>query len=365
MPGPRNRSQSVSPATPPPPPQAQDGNETATATPAAATPAPTHKPKKSLLWAYICCVFGWWFGAHHWYLERNSQAFLYMVSGGGLIAASVLDLLLLPWYVRHANRDWAAEESEPKQGALMALLRFGFYLFVAYFFEAMLKKMAGPLHASAAGTAIGIHVLLLGRGTLAFPSFKSLALVALLCAFVWNTEDDEDPHSPWVTDVRVKVLFCLRALLGSCQGVLPNTTPSVGRRSRLFRFVMFVAAIAITAFGTNYISLSKKETGEVTTLGATLAELGDALWDVGEKAKHMGWQNFARQLWDALVTAFSSNEEETALSALGLVKGEVTMDEIKVAFKKLSRKFHPDAPGGSREKQQEINSAFAVLKNYY
>jgi len=47
---------------------------------------------------------------------------------------------------------------------------------------------------------------------------------------------------------------------------------------------------------------------------------------------------------------------------LGVDKN-ATEKEIKQAYKKLARKFHPDLPGGDAEKFKEINEAHEVLSN--
>jgi molecular chaperone DnaJ len=47
---------------------------------------------------------------------------------------------------------------------------------------------------------------------------------------------------------------------------------------------------------------------------------------------------------------------------LGLKK-DATDDEIKKAYRKLSRKYHPDRPGGDEAKFAEVNEAHDVLAN--
>lgn len=39
-------------------------------------------------------------------------------------------------------------------------------------------------------------------------------------------------------------------------------------------------------------------------------------------------------------------------------------EEIKEAYKKMARVYHPDKPGGSEEKFKELNSGYEYLKNY-
>jgi len=47
---------------------------------------------------------------------------------------------------------------------------------------------------------------------------------------------------------------------------------------------------------------------------------------------------------------------------LGLTKG-ASSDEVKKAYRKLAHQHHPDKPGGSKEKFQEINEAYQILSD--
>ena len=59
------------------------------------------------------------------------------------------------------------------------------------------------------------------------------------------------------------------------------------------------------------------------------------------------------------------NAERKALEALGL-EGEATAQEIKVRFKMLVKRHHPDANGGDRsteDRLREIIQAYNYLKS--
>lgn len=45
------------------------------------------------------------------------------------------------------------------------------------------------------------------------------------------------------------------------------------------------------------------------------------------------------------------------------VSTNATPEQIDQAYRRMSRKYHPDRPGGSTEKMQRINAAYEALKN--
>ena len=71
--------------------------------PATGRPPP---PQKSLFAAYMCWLFGGLIGLHHFYLRRDTHAFLTWATVGGYFGFGWLrDGWKLPEYVRDANED--------------------------------------------------------------------------------------------------------------------------------------------------------------------------------------------------------------------------------------------------------------------
>jgi len=56
-------------------------------------------------------------------------------------------------------------------------------------------------------------------------------------------------------------------------------------------------------------------------------------------------------------------ELDKAVKTLELL-GYESKDDIKRKYLTLSKKFHPDMSGGSKEKFQEINKAYKILTDY-
>lgn len=64
------------------------------------------KNRKSTFWTYLLWTFGGLFGAHHVYLERDEQAFVYFCTLGGFVGLGWLrDISKIPSYVDDANEE--------------------------------------------------------------------------------------------------------------------------------------------------------------------------------------------------------------------------------------------------------------------
>lgn len=62
------------------------------------------KEGKSVFWTYVLWMFGGLVGAHHIYLERDAQAFVYFSTLGGYVGLGWLrDIYKIPSYVQDAN----------------------------------------------------------------------------------------------------------------------------------------------------------------------------------------------------------------------------------------------------------------------
>lgn len=65
-----------------------------------------YESTKSVLWTYVFWLFGGLFGAHHVYLGRDDQAFVYISTFGGYVCCGFLrDIYRIPAYVADANND--------------------------------------------------------------------------------------------------------------------------------------------------------------------------------------------------------------------------------------------------------------------
>jgi len=129
--------------------------------------------KKSVALAYLLFFVGGWCGAHHWYLQRDTQAGVWAGSCGFGLAGLLRDLLCLPRYVRECNEDLEQREhlraavrhhaEAPPQGYFSA--RFvGSVLgawWLGWLFTSLPTSGGAKLQAAAAalGAALGAHLV--------------------------------------------------------------------------------------------------------------------------------------------------------------------------------------------------------------
>lgn len=65
-----------------------------------------NRDRKSKFWAYLLWLFGGLFGAHHVYLGKDDQAFVYISTFGGYIGVGwIRDIYRIPAYVADVNDD--------------------------------------------------------------------------------------------------------------------------------------------------------------------------------------------------------------------------------------------------------------------
>lgn len=65
--------------------------------------------------------------------------------------------------------------------------------------------------------------------------------------------------------------------------------------------------------------------------------------------------------FDGVTRRFASDKPKNPYKVLGLPQG-ASVKEIKKAHRVMTRKFHPDVPGGSHDKFQEIQDAYEQIK---
>ena len=323
--------------------------------PRADTTAPRLKKKR---WAYLWWLIGWWCGGHHWYLERNAQGFLYTLSLGGLIGCSVLDFFLIPYYVNEANRDRTQEPPPPTGrtlgGSLVYLLRFSLFLLVAFLVDHFVRDEAGRNYSHVAGTIIAMPVLFLGRGCVGFPNIFAVLIIAFFCVVHKEEDDDEEDM-----DDTMRALLAGRVILACSQATLSRTTKPAGRWPFVVRILFFASAFATVAMGTHYLRVTNDD-GTTGVLADKFAVIGESLSKIQEEVnKAGGYHTLYKQAVDKFWEWWYA--EADAYEVLELPK-TATTKEIQKQFRKLSKKYHPDLPNGSVEKQQAINKAYNLIK---
>jgi len=100
---------------------------------------------KSIKKAYLCWLFGGFFGLHHVYLRRDKQAFVWFSTLGGLLVGFIKDLFRMPEYLKEANEEpefvkkFNKLKSQLKSPAF-AETNFLFSVVIGAFFNYILKN---------------------------------------------------------------------------------------------------------------------------------------------------------------------------------------------------------------------------------
>eukprot|EP01059_Diplonema_ambulator_P037475 TRINITY_DN9938_c0_g1_i1.p1 TRINITY_DN9938_c0_g1~~TRINITY_DN9938_c0_g1_i1.p1 ORF type:complete len:532 (+),score=143.35 TRINITY_DN9938_c0_g1_i1:38-1597(+) len=298
--------------------------------------------QKSVWLTYILWLVGWWCGLHHWYLEREGQAFLWMTSLGGFGIGSALDFFFIPGYVREAN----GEFYKGSRG-------FGFFAFCNYLtfaiYYAWLLSFLGEWPAFWVSNIISLATLTFGRKTIGFPNRTAFGFLAIVQVIMMQ-------------DRTVEMVEHLQSFIRRCfaiaQTTRPDDVPSTGRKSVPVRLFMFIGSAMLICVTSHYIEFEYG--GKQTNLAESVVSGGKILSQVFQELYKMGWRESFESIYGVV-----QGEEKKALDRLGLQKG-ATPQEIKKAWRKLTFDNHPDrnpdAPPGA---MNEINQAYETLNRIY
>jgi curved DNA-binding protein CbpA len=55
---------------------------------------------------------------------------------------------------------------------------------------------------------------------------------------------------------------------------------------------------------------------------------------------------------------------QSALKTLGLSADDITSEKVKDAYRRLAKRYHPDAAGGDGVKMSKINKAYKIVNDW-
>lgn len=333
---------------------------------------------KSLFIAYLCWLFGGFFGLHHLYLGRDTHAFITLATFGGYFTLGLIrDLWRLPEYVKDANNDleyvdWLHTQirahprppsSIVRQSGLMIMGNLFAYL-VEYAIPkellsestvSILKLLLIPL-ASALGVwltgNIGRH-----QGTLGKPLLAAY-LATIPSVFL------DIPHCSFST-LAATIVFNRYCKEWRVEGAL--------KKSTIKRTVVFTSCVLIYLclwsswlyFGCTIEDPETHEPIKCRTAfnnfinSPAYTNLSEAIWMLVEHVRHQGFMG----LWKEMMQEFDVSGKSTALTTLGLKDG-ATPEEILAQYKKLSREFHPDREKDESRKAEKHEKFIQVQEAY-
>lgn len=340
--------------------------------------------EKSLFKAYLCLLFGGWFGLHHFYLGRDIQAFLTFATCGGYFTLGLIrDFWRLPEYVKEANNDLdfvkklkqqmklkkKPSTSWARQCAFMVIGNL-FALLIPYAMpnELLNERVAFWLNNLLVPFASALGVWLVGNVGTQEGSLKEPVLAAYLSVIV-----------AYMIGLQAETLTTLAAIFAFnrySSRWRKEEKRKGGNRNILVRIIIITCAIALYfALWSSWLYFNCKiedsETNEMISCREALnnfftspayQNFSQAIWMLIEHVRHEGIIN----LWKQIMNDFDISGRTNALLILGLDSNAGTQD-IVARYKKLSREFHPDKEIDETKKMEkqekfiQVQTAFKKL----
>ena len=323
--------------------------------------------KKSLCIAYLLWLCFGMFGAHHFYLRRTSQCFLWWSSLGGLFFIGwIRDLFRLPDYVADFNED---HEYMKKQASGSGQPRFSVS-------RAIGEICFGMFYSGLIGMAIP-------EG---FPDFVHVILCPVASAFgvymVGNIGREKGSYIPvlltaycgevvvWVMQFNARA-FWVSTLSTATFNWYREHDRVYSRQPFCKRLCMLLLGMVVVwSLWGSYFYFNC----EVTTDDGEKIKLRDAIshvinspaWREFWDTMGIVWQRLREQgfyeSYKKVVELADFEGEQRASEILGVSK-DAPDSEIKKAYKKLVLKYHPDKAKGedSQNKFIEIQEAYERL----
>ncbi|XP_077500249.1 TM2 and DnaJ domain-containing protein wurst [Amblyomma americanum] len=335
---------------------------------------------KSLLVTYLLWLTLGWLGAHHFYLRRDRQAFVWWMTLGGYFGLGwVRDIWKIPDYVKYANSDPEAVEklkenirrhAKPPSstvrsiGQMIVADALGYMILYALPVDHIPPKYM-PLAMLPVPLAVAVGVHLVGNIGEQTGNFKMPLLGAYLSypLYFWST------HSVFWTSLLSS--YCFNNYAKSWR-LKPRPAKPLYQRLAVF----VTCGLLYTSLWASWLyfncSMTDNDGTEVKCRDSIQHFFGSPLWQdfksvvmaMYHQLRHNGWG----ELWRLLMEALDPQGEANALKVLG-VQSSATQEAITAAYRKLARQWHPDRfkepdkKPQAQEKFIEIQKAYEVLSN--
>lgn len=331
------------------------------------------KKEKSIFVTYFLWFLFGWLGLHHFYLGRDRQAFVWWSTLGGIFFLGWFrDLWRIPAYVDDANDETyfiadLTNRMKLRKYPRFSIVRFAGQLMVGYFYGNLVKMALPPetylwleIPLVCVGMTIGVHLIgNIGRekGSFLKPLIATIAMYLILYYL-----------NPEYVNYAYCVLLC--ACVFNQLREYRRTYENHGFLKRVFVF-WISACLVMSLWGCFFYFNAEitTEDGETIKIRDSInhffkspawLEFKNTLWQLYEEGQRNGWRN----LYDEFVKALDPKGEANARKVLNVTETS-SKEEIKRAYKKLVRKWHPDKNKGSKEEAEkrfmEIQEAYEIL----
>ncbi|XP_071559857.1 dnaJ homolog subfamily C member 22 [Temnothorax nylanderi] len=335
--------------------------------------------KKSKFWAYFFWLFGGLFGAHHVYLGRDDQAFVYITTFGGYVGCGFLrDIYRIPAYVAEANDDPAFIEDFKRKVRANRKPPFAGTRFAA---EAAVAYLWAELFNSA-----------IPQEELYGINFRHLLILvpAVIALGVWTVGNiGREQGSIWITLATAYLFYPTLYYIGddtmwifvmviasslsfdtfSKQWRLkPKKRKSFIRRMAYLglALMLFFAIIGSYLYFNAVVTDSEGE--EIKLSEAVRHFLTSPIWTDLKASLEATWNQAKHQgfwaTWAQLVDLTDPRGEINAYKVLGLSQ-TASQNEVTARWRTLSRDNHPDKVKGSDEERRMAQEKFMEIQQAY
>ena len=337
------------------------------------------KKQKSIFWTYVLWLFGGLFGAHHVYLERDIQAFVYFSTFGGYFGLGWLrDIYRIPSYVRDANEDPGfLNEFKHKVRSNgkppFSTVRFAAENAVAYLWAELFRN------AIPEDEIFGINfrhlliltplVIALGVWTIGNIGREQGSIWFALCsAYLFY------PTLSYIGDDTVWLSLMIVAASLSFDTFSKEWRLKPRRKRNLVQRIVylgFAVAIYLCLIGCYlYFNavITDSEGEEIKLSEAIQHFLTSPIWLDLKASLEATWNQAMHQgfwaTWTQLVDLTDPRGEINAYKVLGLSQ-TATQTEVTARWRALSRDNHPDKIKGSEEERRQAQEKFMEIQQAY
>ncbi|XP_065670578.1 dnaJ homolog subfamily C member 22 [Hydra vulgaris] len=332
-------------------------------------------PTKSLFITYLLWFFFGWCGLHHFYLRRDSQAFIWWSTFGGYFYLGwVRDIWRIPYYVEEANGEdvfmhqlkqkiFAKKPPTFNPSRFLGEILVGvWYGYLVHF--AIPEKTPSLLLGILVSIGITVGVYLVGNIGREKGPFVKPYIAAVVCFVLFNIIQDGGLSYWYCSFLSALVFNYYRSYK---QDVAKKTHLST-RISRLSGGAAIVFALWSSYFFFN--ASITYENGEKIYLRDSVnhffkspawTDFKSTMSDIYSKSKNKTWNDF----YEELVKALDPTGETNAYKVLGL-NNKSSEEEVRRAYKKLAVKWHPDRHSDNTKDEAqrnfiEIQKAYEIL----
>ncbi|XP_076248870.1 TM2 and DnaJ domain-containing protein wurst [Calliopsis andreniformis] len=337
------------------------------------------KGQKSTFWAYVLWLFGGLVGAHHVYLERDAQAFVYFSTFGGYVGLGWLrDIYRIPSYVADANEDPRFIDDFKQKVRTNAKPPFSSVRFAA---ETGVAYLWAELYRNAipSDEVFGInfrHLLILTPVVIALGVWvvgnigreEGSIWIALCAAYLFY------PTLSYIGDDSMWIFLMVIASSLSFDTFSKQWRLKRRKKRSLFRrslclglaVVIYLSLIGSFLYFNAVITDSEGE--EIKLSEAIQHFLTSPIW-LDLKASLEGtWNQAVHQgfwaTWAQLIDLTDPRGEINAYKVLGLSQ-TATQTEITSRWRTLSRDNHPDKIKGSEAERRQAQEKFMEIQQAY